>query len=172
MDKSVQNSGHKSPLRGLKMAIDRHSHISIRHQVRNGVVILLNRLDLPIGPMHLLTVPGRRSGLPRTTPVAPVVIDGVRYIIQAYPNSDWVKNARASGSGLLTRGRWTQPVDLVEVPESQRSVILREFPSQNPMGVGAFIRNGLVSDNSPDSFAAAAQQCPVFRVQPDITQQH
>ena len=149
-----------------------HRSISVRHQVRNGVVILLHRLDLPIGPMQLLTVAGRRSGLPRTTPVAPVVVDGVRYIIQAYPNSDWVKNARASGRGLLTRGRRTQPVELVEVPESERSVILREFPSQNPMGVGAFVRNGLVSDNSPDGFAAAASRCPVFRVQPDMTKQH
>jgi deazaflavin-dependent oxidoreductase (nitroreductase family) len=154
------------------MAIDRRSRISVRHQLRNGVVIILNRLDLPIGPIYLLTVPGRWSGIPRTTPVAPVVVDGVRYIIQAYPNSDWVKNARAAGRGLLTRGRRTQSVDLVEVPESERIVILREFPSQNPMGVGAFIRNGLVSDDSPDGFAAAGPRCPVFRVQPDMTQQH
>jgi deazaflavin-dependent oxidoreductase (nitroreductase family) len=116
--------------------------------------------------MHLLTVPGRKSGLPRTTPVAPVVVDGIRYILQAYPNSDWVKNARAAGHGVLTRGRREQAVDLVEIPEAQRGPILREFPRQNPKGVGAFVRNGLVESDSPASFAAAAARCPLFRATP------
>jgi deazaflavin-dependent oxidoreductase (nitroreductase family) len=143
-----------------------NSAITPRHKVRNRVVIFLNRLDLPVGPIHLLTVPGRKTGLPRTTLVAPVVVDGIRYIVQAYPDSDWVKNVRAAGHGLLTRGRRTQEVDLLEVPEEQRGVILREFPAQNPRGAGAFIRSGLVDSESPDSFAAAASRCPVFRAVP------
>jgi deazaflavin-dependent oxidoreductase (nitroreductase family) len=137
--------------------------LSTRQRVRNRIVILLHRGGLPVGPMQLLTVPGRRSGLPRTTPVAPVVIDGVHYVVQAYPQSDWAKNARVAGHGVLTRGRRRKAVDLVEVPEAQRGPILREFPGQNPRGVGAFIRNGLVASDSPDSFADAASRCPVFR---------
>jgi deazaflavin-dependent oxidoreductase (nitroreductase family) len=140
--------------------------LSLRHKVRNRVVILLNRVNLPIGPMHLLTVPGRRSAVPRTTPVAPIVVHGARYLIQAYPNADWVKNARAAGHGRLRRGRDAQEVDLVEVPEQQRGAILREFPGQNPRGVGAFLRNGLVDSASPESFAGAAARCPVFRAVP------
>jgi deazaflavin-dependent oxidoreductase (nitroreductase family) len=143
-----------------------HRTVSLRHRVRNRIVILLNRVDLPVGPMHLLTVPGRKSGLPRTTPVAPVVVDGQYYIVQAYPNSEWVKNARAAGHGLLTRGRHARAVDLVEVAEEQRGTILRDFPSQNPRGVGAFLRSGLVDSPSPDSFAAAASRCSVFRAVP------
>ena len=137
--------------------------ISARQRARNRAVILLHRVGLTVGPMHLLTVPGRTTGLPRTTPLAPVVIDGVQYIVQAYPQSDWVKNARAAGHGVLTRGRHRQAVDLVEVPEAQRGPILREFPRQNRRGVGAFIRNGLVTSDTPDSFASAAPRCPVFR---------
>lgn len=142
---------------------------SLRHKVRNRLVILLHRAGLPVGPMQLLTVTGRRSGLPRTTPVAPVVVDGTRYIVQAYPNSDWVRNARAAGHGTLARGRRQQEVDLVEVPEEQRGRILREFPGQNPRGVGAFVRNGLVDSPSPESFAAAAPRCPVFRATPRVS---
>ncbi|WP_406384923.1 nitroreductase family deazaflavin-dependent oxidoreductase [Streptomyces sp. NBC_01618] len=140
--------------------------VSPRHRARNNVVILLHRLGLPFGPMHLLTVPGRRSGLPRTTPVAPVVVDGTRYILQAYPESDWVKNARAAGHGVLARGRREQQVELVELPEEERGPILREFPSQNPRGIGAFLRNGLAASASPEDFEAAAPRCPVFRVAP------
>ncbi|MEU1463078.1 nitroreductase family deazaflavin-dependent oxidoreductase [Streptomyces sp. NPDC005727] len=137
-----------------------------RHRARNKVVILFHRLGLPFGPMHLLTVPGRRSGLPRTSPVAPVVVDGTRYIAQAYPRSDWVRNARAAGHGVLTRGRHSQEVDLVELPEEERGRVLREFPGQVPRGVAAFVRNGLVESGSPEHFAAAAARCPVFRVVP------
>ncbi|MFU8850850.1 nitroreductase family deazaflavin-dependent oxidoreductase [Micromonospora sp. SL1-18] len=139
---------------------------SLKHKARNRVVIFLHRAGLPVGPMQLLTVTGRKSGLPRTTPVAPVVVDGARYLVQAYPNSDWVKNARMAGHGVLARGRRRQEVDLVEVPEGDRARILREFPGQNPRGVGAFVRNGLVGTPSPDGFAAAAHRCPVFQATP------
>ncbi|MFE5401257.1 nitroreductase family deazaflavin-dependent oxidoreductase [Streptomyces sp. NPDC056580] len=140
--------------------------LPLRHRVRNKAVVLLHRLGLPFGPMHLLTVPGRRSGLPRTTPVAPVVVDGVRYVLQAYPRSDWVANARAAGHGVLARGRRAQRVDLVELPVEERGRVLREFPGQVPRGADAFVRNGLVESGSPEHFAAAAARCPVFRVVP------
>ncbi|MFE6165781.1 nitroreductase family deazaflavin-dependent oxidoreductase [Streptomyces sp. NPDC056486] len=142
------------------------SSISPRHKARNKVVVLFHRVGLPFGPMHLLTVPGRSSGLPRTTPVAPVVVDGTRYILQAYPNSDWVKNARAAGRGVLARGHRRRQVDLVELPVEERARVLREFPAQNPRGVGAFVRNGLVESASAEHFAAAAPHCPVFRATP------
>lgn len=141
-----------------------HSAISTKDRVRNRVVVLFHRVGLPFGPMQLLTLPGRRTGIPRTTPVAPVTIHGATYICQAYPHADWVKNARAAGRGTLTRGRETREVDLVEVPVGERGVVLREFPAQNPLGVGAFLRNGLVDEPTADAFAAAAPAVPVFRV--------
>ncbi|MFF1277496.1 nitroreductase family deazaflavin-dependent oxidoreductase [Streptomyces marokkonensis] len=140
--------------------------LSVRHRARNRLVVFAHRVGLPFGPMHLLTVPGRRSGVPRTTPVAPVLIDGTRYLVQAYPGSDWARNARAAGHGLLTRGRHRERVDLVELPVDERAAVLRRFPRQNPRGTGAFLRNGLVASASPEHFAAAAPSCPVFRVVP------
>ncbi|MFI2437064.1 nitroreductase family deazaflavin-dependent oxidoreductase [Streptomyces sp. NPDC018693] len=140
--------------------------VSPRHRLRNGVVVLSHRIGLPFGPLHLLTVPGRRSGLPRTAPVAPVVVDGTYYLLQAYPGSDWVKNARAAGRGTLTRGRRSWAVRLTELPEAERAPVLREFPVQNPRGVAAFQRNGLVRSGTPDGFAEAAADCPVFLVAP------
>ncbi|TCN35591.1 uncharacterized protein DUF385 [Kribbella orskensis] len=84
-----------------------------RQRLRNRLIILLHRIGLPVGPTQLLTVAGRTTGRLRTTPVAPVIVDGVPYIVQAYPGSDWVKNARAAGSGVLTRGRRCRTVDRV-----------------------------------------------------------
>jgi deazaflavin-dependent oxidoreductase (nitroreductase family) len=140
--------------------------LSTKHKIRNRVVVFSHRIGLPFGPMHLLTVPGRSSGKLRTTPVAPVLVDGTDYLVQAYPDADWVKNARAGGRGILTRGRKARTVNLIEMPEPERRPVLREFPAQNPRGAQTFIRNGLVDSASPDSFAAAAPHCPVFRVDP------
>ncbi|MFI7065307.1 deazaflavin-dependent nitroreductase [Kribbella sp. NPDC050124] len=139
---------------------------SRRNSMRDRLIVLLHRAGLAVGPTQLLTVVGRISGRPHTTPIAPVTVDGVPYIVQAYPDANWVKNARAAGHGVLTRGLHRCRVELIEVPKDQRGPILREFPLQNPRGARAFVRNGLVRSASPDSFAAAAPRCTIFRATP------
>jgi hypothetical protein len=42
----------------------------------NRVIVLLQRLGLAIGTMHVLTVVGRKSGKPHSTPVQIVTIAG------------------------------------------------------------------------------------------------
>ena len=96
----------------------------------------------------------------------PVKVDGVMYILQAFPQSDWVKNVRAAGQGTLVRGRSARRVKLIEVPPQERGPIARVFPEQVPMGAGIFVKNGVVPDKSPESFEKAAPGIPVFRVQP------
>jgi deazaflavin-dependent oxidoreductase (nitroreductase family) len=129
----------------------------------NRLLALLHRAAIRPGPMYLLTVPGRRTGRPHTNPVAPVTIDGTLYILEAFPGADWVQNARAAGRGRLTRGRRTQQVRLSEVPAGERAAILREFPRQNRPGVRVFVNNAVVASGDPESFAAAAPSCTVFR---------
>jgi len=142
------------------------STVTTKDKVRDRLMITLQKLGLPVGPIQLLTVPGRKTGQPHTTPVAPVLVNGTYYVTQAYPHASWVKNARAAGHGKLARGRHGQEVDLVEIPEGERAAILRELPGQNPRGVGAFVKNGLVEAPTPEAFAAAAPHIPVFRVVP------
>ncbi|MFF0455011.1 anthrone oxygenase family protein [Nocardia africana] len=151
---------------GIRRTKENPHRSSARRAIRNRLVVTAHRLGLPFGPIHLLTVAGRSTGIPRTTPIAPIQIDGVQYLVQAYPDAEWVKNARATGRGVLARGRKSRIVDLIEVPESQRHPVLRAFPVQNPRGAQAFVRNGLVESGTPDSFADAAGRCPVFRVEP------
>ena len=70
----------------------------------------LLRLGLPAGPNVLLTVRGRKSGLPRTAPVAVVELDGRRWVIGAYGDVQWVRNLRAAGEAeIRVRGR-AEPV--------------------------------------------------------------
>src|SRR3712207_1162609 len=82
----------------------------------NRVIVALQRRGLAIGTMRLLSVPGRRSGRLRTTPVSPLSVDGRRYIVAGLEGADWVENARAAGWGVLVRGREEERVGLVELP--------------------------------------------------------
>jgi hypothetical protein len=128
----------------------------------NRVVMALNRLGLLVGTQHVLSIPGRKTGKLRSTPVSLLTVDGRRYIVTGL-ETDWVKNARAAGWGLLTRGRKHERVALVELPIEERAPILREFPRQVPHGVQFFERL-LGLPNDPEAFAAATPQCPVFRI--------
>jgi len=133
----------------------------------NRLVRLLTRAGLPLGTIHVLTVPGRRSGAPRPTPVSPLTVDGHRYVIAGLPESDWARNVRAAGRGELARGRRRQTVTLTEVtdPDLRREVV-RAFPREVPHGVPMFIKLGIVTAADPDQFAAAADRVAVFRLEP------
>jgi deazaflavin-dependent oxidoreductase (nitroreductase family) len=131
----------------------------------NKVLIGVQKLGVNFGPV-VLTVPGRKSGKPRSTPVTPMTVDGKEYVVGGLPGSDWSANARAAGEGTLQRGRHTECVRLVEMSTEDARPLLREFPVRVPTGVG-FIKNaGLVTGPNPDEFEALAGKCPVFRLDP------
>lgn len=76
------------------------------------VITRLQLFGIAFGPMRLLTVEGRRSGEPRTFPIAVLPLSGGEYIVQAFPKAAWVANARAAGTVVLARGRRSAKVRL------------------------------------------------------------
>jgi deazaflavin-dependent oxidoreductase (nitroreductase family) len=71
----------------------------------NAAITALLRLGL--GPRHtyLLTVLGRKTGRPMTTPVTLVETGGRRWLVAPYGDVAWVRNTRAAGRVSLRRGR-------------------------------------------------------------------
>ena len=133
-------------------------------ELANPVIVALQRRGVVIGTMRLLSVPGRKSGQLRTTPVSPLVVEGERYIVAGFEDADWVKNARVAGWGTLARGRDKERVNLVELPFQERVPVLRELPRKIPNGV-QFFRQLYGISGTPDEFEALAPRCPVFRVE-------
>jgi len=128
------------------------------------VIIVLQRLGIAFFSFHLLSIPGRRSGLMRTTVVSPFTVADERYLL-SFGQLDWVRNVRAAGWGILRRGRGEERVRLVEVRPPDSAEIVAEFPRQIPAGVQFFIRMGLVeSPGRSDQFKSAAAKLVVFRV--------
>lgn len=130
----------------------------------NRVIVALQRRGLTIGTMRLLSVPGRKTGKLRTTPVSPLTVDGRRYVVGGFLDTDWVKNARAAGWGILAHGRKEERVNLVEPPPGARAPVPRGFQREVPHGVQFFVRAGVVESPEPESFAAPPR-CPVFRIE-------
>ncbi len=78
----------------------------------NKVFIQMSKLGMNFGGESpvVLTVPGRKSGKPRSTPVTPMTLGGKQYVVAGFPDADWVKNVRAAGEVTLTRGRKSERV--------------------------------------------------------------
>ena len=132
----------------------------------NKIMMAVQRLGIPTGPAMVLTVPGRRTGQRRSTPMTPFTHDGKLYTVAGYPRADWPRNARAAGEGTLSRGRKSRRVKIVELSADEARPVLREFPVQVPVGVGFAKRSGLVTDGTPDEFEALAGRLFVFRFDP------
>jgi deazaflavin-dependent oxidoreductase (nitroreductase family) len=158
MSSAFSRSAHSAPgslPRWLKLA--------------NRLLLVLQRLGLRTGTIHVLTVAGRASGRPRRTPVSVLSTGGARYIVSGRADMDWVHNARAQGWGILAHGRSQERVRLVELPVEERGAILREFPRLVPGGISFFRRlYDLPRQRAalPDAFAHLAPQVAVFRLEP------
>src|SRR5246500_2879170 len=132
----------------------------------NKVMMAVQRLGITVGPTMVLTVPGRKTGQPRRTPMTPFEFDGGLYVVAGYPGADWAANARAAAAGTLSRGRRSRPVKIVELTAAQSRPILRAFPVEVPVGVAFAKRSGMVLDGTSDEFEALAGRPAVFRFDP------
>jgi len=110
-------------------------------------------------PMYLLTVRGRKSGQPRTVAVAMIERNGKRYVGSPYGIVDWVRNLRAAGEAVLTRGRRSETINARELPKGEAALVLREeIKGGNPFGRYF----GVTADSSLEEFERAAVAHPVF----------
>jgi deazaflavin-dependent oxidoreductase (nitroreductase family) len=132
----------------------------------NRFMMAVQKLGVHTGPAYVLTVPGRKSGKPRHTPMTPFEYEGELYTIAGYPGSDWARNAKAAGAGTLSRGRRSRQVKIVQLGAEESKPVLRAFPGSVPVGVAFAKRSGLVQHGTPDEFEALAGRLAVFRFDP------
>jgi deazaflavin-dependent oxidoreductase (nitroreductase family) len=136
---------------------------TLLRRVANTLMRLLLRLGLAPRTTVLLTVPGRRSGTPRSTPVTLVEEDGQRWLVAPYGPVGWVRNARAAGQVELSRGRRSETVRLQELVPEAAAPILKTYVERVRITRPYF-------DAAPDAplaaFAAEAPRHPVFQIIP------
>ncbi len=128
----------------------------------SAVVMALQRLGIAIGPQYIISIPGRKSGLLRETPITITKVEGQRYVCTGF-ETDWAKNARAAGWGILSRGRKHERVALVDIPADERAAIIKKFRWSPAIRYFAQV---LTVPTTPEAIDREAWRCPLFRIDP------
>ena len=137
--------------------------LGLGRRAANRVVRLLLRLGLMPGPTYLLTVPGRRTGRPMSTPVTLVEEGETRWLVAPYGAVPWVLNARAAGQVRLRRGRDRRDYTLRQLPAAQAGPILQRYIRIAPATRPYFQAS---KDSPVGDFIAEADRHPVFELIP------
>lgn len=118
---------------------------------------------LPVA--SVLEVSGRRSRQEIQVPLVIVRYKRSWYLVSMFgEQSNWVKNVRASdGKAVLTHGR-RRPVNLIEVPVSDRAPIIKRYLL---FAIGARPHVQVQWKEPLSAFEVVAPLYPVFRVEHD-----
>jgi deazaflavin-dependent oxidoreductase (nitroreductase family) len=131
-------------------------------RIGNAIMGLLLRRGVKVATNTLLTVPGRKSGIPRTTPVTIIEHDGGRYLQSPFGEVDWVRNLRAAGRGTLSRGREVEVVRAEQLTAEEAAPVLRAALKLAPAPIRAYYH---VEPDAPmDAFVNEARRHPFFRL--------
>ncbi len=132
-------------------------------RLANTVIRGLLRLGLGPPRTYLLTVAGRKTGRPLSTPVTLVEMEGQRWLVAPYGEVAWVRNVRAAGRATLARGRRVETVTARPLGPAESAPVLRRYIKDVPITRPYF-------DVRPDSplaaFIAEAPRHPVFLLGP------
>ena len=122
---------------------------------------------VPMGFNGLITIRGRKSGLPRTTPVAIIEVSGRRWVWAPWGEVHWVRNLRAAGGATITVRGQKHEVRATELDLTERVGFFRDvlgpLARGIPFGV-SFIR--IVDGVDLDDPSEAAEGRRVFELHP------
>ena len=126
----------------------------------NAMTTAMIRLRIAPPGMYLLTVRGRKSGLPRSVPVSLVEDHGTRWLVAPYGEVAWVRNARAAGEVELRRGGAPAQSKVLEVSAAEAAPVLRSYLRSHRTMVGPYFDVTLCSPDA--AFIEEAPRHPVF----------
>ncbi len=145
----------------------RSTHVPSWVPFFNPIARLLLAAGVPMSPTVLITVRGRKSGLPRTTPVTLIENSGRRGLISPFGEVNWVRNLRAAGHATITAGRRKEEVTAIELGPTEAVEFIRDVlaPHARRTRLGAWIVRNIdkVDFDNPEE---AARGRPVFELVP------
>lgn len=139
--------------------------LPVRVAMINFFMKNLLRLGLSVGPTTLLTVRGRKTGVPRTTPVELLEHAGHYYVLGWFGDSNWCRNLRAVGEASVGRGRKRREVVAEEVKDMESwARVLKEILV--PFMGSSILKLGfdLTKDSTMEDYAVEALRHPGFEL--------
>jgi deazaflavin-dependent oxidoreductase (nitroreductase family) len=117
------------------------THIPSWVPLFNPIARLLLAAGIPMGPNVLITVRGRKTGLPRTTPVTIIENSGRRGVISPFGEVNWVRNLRIAGHATITIKRRKEEVTAIELEPTEAVEFIRDVlaPHARQSWLGSWI---------------------------------
>ena len=132
--------------------------------VFNRLVRRLTRIGISIRGSAELRIRGRSSGQWRSTVVNLLDHEDRRFLVAPRGTTQWVRNLRAAGGGELRVGRRTEAFRALELNDSEKEAVLRDYLRHWKWEVGQFFQ-GVGPDAPPAEIARLAPGYPVFAIE-------
>ena len=152
------------------MAEKRVPHAPNIARVLNPIIHYLVGVGFPTGPipMILLTVYGRKTGLPHTTPVGLFEVGGRRYLFSTFGEVNWVRNLRARGEAIISLHRRKETLVADELSPEAAAPVLKAVLA--PYLASFLLRPmlsswyGVKRDATLNDYLTVARNHPVFEL--------
>jgi len=118
---------------------------SLVFKVGNAFTRSLLALGISFNNSALITIPGRKTGKPHSTPISLVEYQGQRYVQSPFGNVQWVRNLRAAGKATLSWGPRHETVVATELTPEQAAPVIKSMLAHAPKMIQEYF------DVSPDS---------------------
>jgi len=142
----------------------RFERLTTAERALNRAFGLLVALGLGLPHNYLLVTRGRRTGKSYSTPVNVLTHGGKRYLVAGRGYTQWVRNALASGTVTLRKGRRSEEVGLREVADEEKPEILKAYLDRFKITVQRYFP---VPAGSPAAaFRPVAAHYPVLELVP------
>jgi len=125
---------------------------------------LLVGLGLGLRHNYLLEVRGRKTGRLYSTPVNLLEFRGKRYLVAPRGQTQWARNAQASGEISLKKGTSRRRFRLRAIPNEEKPEVLKAYLDSFTTTVQRYFP--IPADSPLEAFAALATEYPAFELLP------
>ena len=119
-------------------------------------------LGLGLPHNYLLQVRGRKSGRVYATPVDVLDREGKRYLVAPRGSTQWVRNALASGTVSLKKGRWSEEFNIRIVSDDEKPEILKAYLDRYKLTVKRYFP--VPAGSATEAFLPLTGNYPVFEL--------
>ena len=150
--------------RGKKQESKRFNQPTTVDRAINKLFGLFVGVGLGLPHNYLLQVRGRTSGRIYSTPVDVLDRDGKRYLVAPRGYTQWVRNAIASGTVSLKKGRRSEQFGIRLLSDDEKPGILKSYLDRYKLTVQRYFP---VAAGSPtEAFRPLTGEYPVFELIP------
>ena len=147
--------------------VDRAARVPRSVLIFSPILTFLLAAGVPLGFNRLVTIRGRKSGLPRTAAIAVIEASGRRWVWAPWGEVQWVRNLRAAGRATITVRRRKEEVRATELDPTQRVGFFRDVLGPLARGIPFGVWFIRIADGvDVDDPVEAADGRPVFELHP------